>query len=273
MANRALLVGINSYPTAPLNGCVNDISDMCDFLTKSCGFAEAEIRVLVDDRATTDQIRARLNWLASDVQPNDRRLFQYSGHGTQLVTRDANGNVTAMHDAICPVDFDFTPEHALTDDDFTAIFQQIPAGVEFNWISDSCNSGDLAKAMTFVKRHPRFFPMPFDLQWRIRTARAANLQPPGLPRSIQHLNGAFMSACMSNESADDATPNGRPNGAFTFCLLQVLGGPTGLTMPLTELVGQVNNVLQQYGYTTQHPQLQGNPVICSRPWLNLAPGA
>ncbi|MFH1476981.1 MAG: caspase family protein [Verrucomicrobiota bacterium] len=51
--NRALLVGINAYPDAPLRGCVNDVTDMANFLVARRGFAQADIRLLSDRRATT----------------------------------------------------------------------------------------------------------------------------------------------------------------------------------------------------------------------------
>jgi hypothetical protein len=50
--NRALLVGINSYPGAPLNGCVNDVTDMANFLVDNCNFTMSDIRLLTDARAT-----------------------------------------------------------------------------------------------------------------------------------------------------------------------------------------------------------------------------
>ena len=46
--NKALLVGINNYPTAPLRGCINDVTDMASFLVDKCGFQKGEIRLLVD---------------------------------------------------------------------------------------------------------------------------------------------------------------------------------------------------------------------------------
>ena len=54
--NRALLVGINSYPHAPLDGCVNDVTDVQKFISGSCGFPEEDVRLIVDDGATTDAI-------------------------------------------------------------------------------------------------------------------------------------------------------------------------------------------------------------------------
>ena len=44
--NRALLVGINKYPGAELNGCINDVEDMAQFLVKKHLFKEQEIRLL-----------------------------------------------------------------------------------------------------------------------------------------------------------------------------------------------------------------------------------
>lgn len=58
--NRALLVGINCYPDAPLRGCVNDISDMAKFLTTKCHFAMDDVRLLADKRATKHAIMERL---------------------------------------------------------------------------------------------------------------------------------------------------------------------------------------------------------------------
>ncbi|MFA6233844.1 MAG: caspase family protein, partial [Bacteroidota bacterium] len=89
MADKALLVGINKYPGAPLSGCVNDDLDMAHFVTlaEKCGFDPKTVRLLTDERATTKEILSRLDWLVSDLAPGDRILFQYSGHGAQVATR------------------------------------------------------------------------------------------------------------------------------------------------------------------------------------------
>ena len=143
--NRALLVGINAYPGNELNGCVNDVKDMADFLVKYCNFQYGDIRLLVDERATTDGIKVRLGWLLNGLRPGDRVLFHYSGHGAQVPTRNPQGEVDGLDEVICPVDFDWTDDHMIRDKDFHSMFSTIPEGVEFVWVSDSCHSQDLSR--------------------------------------------------------------------------------------------------------------------------------
>ncbi|HEV8694963.1 MAG TPA: caspase family protein [Lysobacter sp.] len=156
MANRALLVGINEYRDAPLRGCINDVLDVHEFLCGKRNFAASDIRVLLDDQATTANIKQHLqDWLVRDPAPNDRLLFHFSGHGTQLPGHDGT-----VHDVVCPFDFDFTEANALSDVDFSAIFKALPVGVGFVWISDSCHSGDLARGRANPGAIPRFLPPP-----------------------------------------------------------------------------------------------------------------
>jgi hypothetical protein len=223
--------------------------------------------MLTDERATTQGIRDALTgWLIKDAQPGDRLLFQYCGHGSQMPVRTAAGAVTGLHDVICPVDFDFTPAHALSDDDFRQIFAKIPRGVEFNWVSDSCHSGDLARALGITPGRPRYVMPPPDVRWGIESARSSSLQPAGLAKSIEHLNGAFISGCRSDQTSADAVFDGRPNGALSYYLLEVLGQKDGLSTPLTSVVQRVNTELRDSGYS-QEPQLHGTKPIMRKPFL------
>ena len=80
MARRALLVGLNKYkiPGSDLNGCVNDVTNIRDILLKYFGFDVNDIRILIDDRATKENIMNRLRWLVADVKSGDRLLFHFS---------------------------------------------------------------------------------------------------------------------------------------------------------------------------------------------------
>ena len=87
MANKALFVGVNKYRIAgaDLSGCVNDVTNMSDILLRHFGFTTKEIRILVDERATKKNILDRLKWLVNRAKGNDRLLFHFSGHGSQIV--------------------------------------------------------------------------------------------------------------------------------------------------------------------------------------------
>jgi len=115
--NRAVIVGINAYPNAPLSGCVNDALNMKDLLITQYSFKEDQIKMLTDSNATTESILTAMVWLTEDVKEGDKRLFHYSGHGAEYVD-------TKLHQIICPVDFDWTPQHMITDTQFVAVFSK-----------------------------------------------------------------------------------------------------------------------------------------------------
>lgn len=267
--NRALLVGINKYPSQPLNGCVNDIQDMAKFLNSHCGFDMNDIRLLVDERATTAAICERLGWLLTGLRSGDRVVFHYSGHGVQLPTRNPQGEVDRLDEAICPVDFDWTDEHSIRDKDFHKIFLSIPTGVEFLWISDSCHSGDLTRELlkeTPDKRQSKTMIAPADIQWRIDTAKRKGIKPLSLTKAATELNLAFISGCRSDQTSSDAYFGNKPNGALTYYLLDELNKRTGLTIPLTKLVVNINSSLATAHYD-QQPQLEGNMKLRDKPFL------
>jgi hypothetical protein len=259
---RALLIGINEYPGQPLNGCVNDVTDMADYLTTQQGFAAEDIRLITDDRATTDAIGERLGWLVDGSSAGDTLFLQYSGHGTLFPVRDANGNVTELHGSLCPVDFDWTPEHAIFEDELRTILDRAPTGVEFVFVSDSCHSGDLTRAFAFGGR-PRFLFPPADIRWRLRTAEEKGLKPTLMET---HDRCGLISGCRKDQTSADAYINSRYNGALTFYLLQALRSPAGGTSVLTDLVADIKGRLTQ-GAFDQEPQLRGPDEILARAFL------
>jgi|SRR5208337_1351301 len=273
--NRALLVGIDAYPNLPLlRGCVNDVIDMANLLVKNFNFLRSDIDLIINTRATTDAIKQRISRLTSGIRSGDRIFFHYSGHGAQYAERDPNGNVTSLHDVICPVDFDNSRDRMITDTDFKNFFANIPLGAEFNWVSDSCHSGDLSRNTPLPSsggegeyRIPRLFPIPADMQWRIGTAQSQGLRSLGLDGVAKNLNGALIAACGSNETAYPVPSDGGYNGALTFALKRLLGDTKELQTPLTSLIIKVQEEIIKLGLSSQHPQLQGNPSITAKPFL------
>lgn len=264
--DRALLVGINTYPSAPLLGCVNDIEDMADFLVAKCAFKEGDIRLLADARATTSAILERLQWLTSGLSAGDRVLFQYSGHGAQVPTRNPAGEVDGQDEVICPVDFDWSDTRLIRDKQFHQIFSAVPKGVKFIWVSDSCHSGDLTRGMPANKIIQRRYPVPADMRWRQIVARQASIVPFGFSRAATQLHIALISGCQSSQTSADANFDGKPNGALTYFLLKQLSSVNGLRHPLRKIVPAVVRALKNAHYD-QVPQLEGSRELMSRPFL------
>jgi metacaspase-1 len=261
--DRALLVGINTYPGAPLAGCVNDVVDMADFLVKSCAVKESAIRLLVDGRATTQAILERLKWLVGGAKAGDRLLFHYSGHGAQVATRAGSGEVDGLDEVICPVDFDWSDAHLIRDKDFFKLFAKVPTGVHFVWISDSCHSGDLSKDMVRI----RAYPHPADVLWRNRVARGLEVPAGGLVQTARKLNQvALISGCRSDQTSSDAVFGGRPNGALTYYLLGELKRRGGLVKPLSKLMPGLHKALHAAHYD-QNPQLEGPLELRNAPFM------
>ena len=272
MVQRALLIGINAYPPPnALQGCVNDVTDIANFLVNKCGYARGEITLLTDGRATSQNIKTSIVTLINGAQPGDRLYLHYSGHGTQMTIRTPQG--TTIHDAICPVNFDWSVQNAVLDTDFQAMFSSLPVGVEFVFVSDSCHSGDLTRDIIPQSAHlkARYMEPPMDVQWNIDGAKDMGIEPVGLKAAtVVHDNCGFISGCMSSQTSADAVFNNRPNGACTYYLLAELQKPVGLTESLVSLVANMNTMLAQARYS-QRPQLHGPDNIINFGFLMAKP--
>ena len=143
---RALLVGINRYPDAAnrLDGCVNDVFLMSSLL-QECELEPEEIRVVLDERATTDAILERMHWLLDDVPPGGERILFYSGHGAQIPSYSPNGEVDHLDECLVPVDFDWNPAHAIRDKQFVEFYSQLGYDTRFVAIFDCCHSGGMTR--------------------------------------------------------------------------------------------------------------------------------
>ena len=141
---RALLVGINAYPDAPLRGCINDVRQMKGLLKQFYGFQDDGIKLLLDGDATAAGIKAGLAWLAEGGADADAvRIFHYSGHGTYVA--DKNGDEPDGRDE-CLVPFDYKSAGFITDDVLKTLYDRFPVSGNLTLVMDSCHSGTVNKA-------------------------------------------------------------------------------------------------------------------------------
>jgi len=143
---RALIIGINDYPDPAnrLEGCVND-AFLISSVLQECEFDPEDIRLVLDDRATADNILDRLHWLLDDVCPGDQRVLFYSGHGAQIPSYGSNDEVDHLNECLVPYDFDWTPERSITDKQFLQLYTQLPYDSHFVAVFDCCHSGGMTR--------------------------------------------------------------------------------------------------------------------------------
>lgn len=134
-ARRAICVGIDRYPTAPLGGCVADARLWADTLVR-LGFERPVM--LLDEQATRNAILDSLARLIGEGRSGDVLVFQFSGHGTRVPDLDGDEIQDSKDEAFCP--FDFATGALLIDDDVAEVFSRIPEGVNVTCFFDCCHS-------------------------------------------------------------------------------------------------------------------------------------
>ena len=144
---RALIIGINAYddPEMQLDGCVNDAFLMSEILQEN-GYEADEIRLVLDHRATAEEIWRRLEWLLDGTTAGQHRVFCFSGHGAQLPDYGAEETIDRIDECLVPYDFDWSPERAIIDDRFHELYSQLPYDSKFITILDCCHSGGMTRA-------------------------------------------------------------------------------------------------------------------------------
>jgi hypothetical protein len=151
---KALLVGINDYPDPEnqLNGCVNDVFRMSEVL-QEMGFDPSEIKVVLNERATSTNLREMMDWLLLDAEDGDTRFFYYSGHGAQIPSSNLDGDdADHLDECLVTYDFDWKRENAYTDKEFLSSYSKLPYGVDFVTILDCCHSGGMTRDAGFKAR-------------------------------------------------------------------------------------------------------------------------
>ena len=81
----ALIIGINNYQHMPkLNYAVNDAVSIKEMLMSSYDYKESNIKLILDDEATKDNILEGFHELVQSAKDKDRVLIFYAGHGETM---------------------------------------------------------------------------------------------------------------------------------------------------------------------------------------------
>ncbi len=268
-ARKALLVGINQYPTSPLRGCVNDALMMGSILIENFGFTPgADMRLLVDQRATKQGILDRLEWLVDGAAAGDILVFHYSGHGAQVPDRSGD-ELDNLDECLVPIDHQW--DDPLLDEDLGRILRTVPDGANLTVVLDCCHSGTGTREFgpPVPAEKKRLLPPP-DIQFRfadkisIEDGFAANsvtmtsyrnMNLRRFARTVEENHGIVITGCRDHELSNDAFIDGDFHGALTYALYQSLlqGGPGQSYEQWHDTAAQL---IPGYQIFDQNPQLE-----------------
>ncbi len=251
---QALCVGINSYASSPLSGCVAD-AQLWSRTLRSLGF---DVQLLLESNATYDGIRAALRSLLQASAAGDVIVFQYAGHGTSIPHDSAEPD-----EAMVPFDF-FTTGALLVDKELAGLFDTTPAGVNLTCFFDSCNSGDLDRLLLTgaqAVERPRFIkltPAQLAKYQGFAQRRGLALSPSDRRRGEQR--DLSFAACSRSESAFERAGQ----GDFTLRTTSLLrnGLPALSNREFNDSVRAAFG-----GAARQHPELDGAIGLFGSPFL------
>jgi metacaspase-1 len=245
---KALLVGINKYvdPRMELRGCVNDANNMKDILINYYDFQPDQIKMLLDEHATKQNIMRSLYMMVTTSTPGDELAFFQSSHGSQIADIDGDEK-DRLDEILCPHDMDWDSKTYIIDDELQEFFKLLPDGVSMTVILDSCHSGTATKKLS--EKIPKFiFPPNFSIanQRKAKVHRIAQ-------EVVNPLFTAF-AACRAKQYSTEDYIYGSYNGAFTYYLCKMIR-EFGKKISKRTLLLQTKNILAIKKYK-QVPQLE-----------------
>jgi hypothetical protein len=146
MARWSLHLGLNKidrkhYGTdGTLSGCVNDAKSM-ESIARVGGF---KTTILLNENATADAVLAWLGDTAKSAKSGDTVFVSYAGHGSQVVDTNAPPEPDGRDETWCLYN------RMVVDDELGQAWSRFAPGVKILFVSDSCHSGTLARALLLL---------------------------------------------------------------------------------------------------------------------------
>jgi hypothetical protein len=291
MTRRALCIGINRFrdrDATPLNGCVNDAHSIAELLHGAYGFGSSDIRLLTDSEATKGAFLEGLDWLLSSARSGDQLVLFTSSHGSHIpdVDRDKDDD---EDEVLIAHDHDWESS-ILIDDEIARHIVRLPAGASLVSLWDTCHSGtmnDAGRAAQGTRsrgvRRPlaasgyrpgvtdvtgKYLARPKGLDLRASMVGRKSMETGGLkasrsrPSTASVVNTMTLGACRDDETAADASFDGRYAGAFTHALLgAVRQSPDGTWSDVFE---RAKREVKRGGFD-QTPQIFGPATLLGTP--------
>ena len=283
--DRALLIGVGRYAQfeEKLNGVSLDIGMMREFVYLM-GFKRHEVKVLEHEHASTAKVYDAVeNWLINGAGPDDRVLFYFSGHGSQVPDEnndedDQFDEVLLLYDTVLAEKSGRqTLSGVLLDDDLNHMLARMKSR-NILIILDACHSGSATKRMQLSSRSfqtgqakVKYFYYSPSLEAAGGSGSFDLMKPQAIPGDESHY--VAISACRDDEKTV-ATAQG---SIFTLGLRQTIrsAAAAGASITPEELqLGTANFIREQIrsDVAAFHPQIAGDMLLRKRPLALVSAG-
>ena len=265
----ALLVGIDAYtyPVSPLQGCVNDIKAIAEYLQGRVdrdGY-QLHLRTLLDGDATRQGIIDGFRQHLAQAQSEDIALFYYAGHGSQEqappefwdIEPDRLNENIVCYDSRTPGGWNLADKEL--GKLITEVSQNNPHLVI---IMDCCHSGSGTRGELDLDVAVRKAP----LDTRIRPLDSFIVSPSEVEvsetRSLEASSNwmfgkgeyIFISACRDRELAKEYNASGEKRGVFSYFLVDTLKKANG-NLSYRDLFKRTDALVRSK-VTAQSPQIE-----------------
>lgn len=260
----ALLVGIDEYPVKPLQGCVNDIIAIKEYLELRFDNDRYNLHlsILLNKNATRQAIIDGFHQHLCQAGSEDVAFFYYAGHGSQQETPEEFWSIEPdrLNETLVCYDSRSPGVWDLADKELAKLIAEVAEkNPHITMIMDCCHSssgtrGDLEPDRVEERQIPMDMrKRPADsFLFNSTEGRSLEANPTdwNLPRG-RHI---LLAACRDRETAKEYNVGGQRRGVFSYFLLDTLKKANGsLTY---KDVFKRTSALVHSKVTAQSPQLE-----------------
>jgi len=243
---KVLLIGINYVgSSSQLMGCINDVTNMYNFLNSKYDLDPNNVHILTDnteEKPNKKNILKELQWLASNNKPGDSLFLHYAGHGSHI--HDFSNDEDDGRDEVL-VPLDYRTAGLIVDDQLRKILvEPLLNNVQLFCVFDCCHSGTMLDV-----RHK--YEMINDSFVDSKNDKYANTLA----------KVTTISGCKDNQTSADTREENSETGKMQFqgaltCTLLKLMKAYDCNISLKDLIVNLNIELKNKGYKQR-------PVLCT----------
>jgi len=266
----ALLVGINQYKDAPLQGCVTDVNLQQQLLIHRFGFNPKDILILTDEQATRQGIlNAFEEHLIKQAKPGDVVVYHFSGHGSQVSDPDCDSS-DCLNSTFVPIDSSlatgYTNQGGVVQDIMGHTLFLLMAALQTENVTvvlDSCHSGGGTRGNFRVRSRSggsQLQPVDAEQAYQQQWLSKLNLSPDEFKQRRRQgiAKGVVIASTKRDQLAADAPFNDFFAGAFTYLMTQYLWQQTG-NESFASAIANIARSTTRLSFTSQEPLMESKP--------------